>query len=72
MVLAVAPGLALEKLANVSWRPHSCAMRHTFVGRTPASAAGPLAGRWDFVETSTSRARAPGAGCAQHGQNLVG
>jgi len=33
-----------------------------FVGRTPASAAGPLAGYSDFVETSTSRARAPGAG----------
>jgi len=37
-------------------------MPHTFVGRTPASAAGPLAGDSDFVETSTSRARAPGAG----------
>ena len=37
-------------------------MPHTFVGRTPASAAGPLAGHSDFVETSTSRARAPGAG----------
>jgi len=33
-----------------------------FVGRTPASAASPLAGHSDFVETSTSRARAPGAG----------
>ena len=32
------------------------------VGRTPASAAGPLAGHSDFVETSTSRARAPSAG----------
>jgi len=33
-----------------------------FVGWTPASAAGPLAGHSDLVETSTSRARAPGAG----------
>src|SRR5258708_38808778 len=33
-----------------------------FVGRTPASAAGPLAGHSDLVKTSTSRARAPGAG----------
>jgi len=37
-------------------------MPHTFVGRTPASAAGPLAGRWVLIKTSTSRARAPGAG----------
>ena len=37
-------------------------MPHTFVGRTPASATGPLAGHPDLVETSTSRARAPGAG----------
>jgi len=37
-------------------------MPHTFVGRTPASAAGPLAGHPDLIETSTSRARAPGAG----------
>jgi hypothetical protein len=37
-------------------------MSHTFVGRTPASAADPLVGHSDFVETSTSRARAPGAG----------
>jgi hypothetical protein len=34
----------------------------SFVGRTPASAADPLVGHSDFVETSTSRARAPGAG----------
>jgi len=34
----------------------------TFVGRTPASAADPLAVHSDFVETSTSRARAPSAG----------
>jgi hypothetical protein len=36
-------------------------MPHTFVGRTPASAADPLVGRFDFVETSTSRASTPGA-----------
>jgi SAM-dependent methyltransferase len=33
-----------------------------FVGRTPASAADPLVGHSDFVETSTSRAGVPGAG----------
>ena len=32
------------------------------VGRTPASAAGPLAGHSDVAEKSTSRAGAPGAG----------
>jgi hypothetical protein len=37
-------------------------MPPTFVGRTPASAADPPVGYSDFVETSTSRARAPGAG----------
>jgi hypothetical protein len=37
-------------------------MPPTFVGRTPASAAGPLAGHSDLVKTSTSRAKAPGAG----------
>jgi hypothetical protein len=37
-------------------------MPHTFVGRTPASAADPLVGHSDFVETSTSRTRASGAG----------
>jgi hypothetical protein len=41
-------------------------MLHTFVGRTPASAAGPLAGRSDLVRTSTSRAREPGAGQGTH------
>jgi competence protein ComEA len=33
-----------------------------FVGRTPASAADPLVGHSDVIKTSTSRARAPGAG----------
>jgi len=37
-------------------------MKLTFVGRTPASAAGPPAGYSGFVKTSTSRAGAPGAG----------
>jgi hypothetical protein len=36
-------------------------MSLSFVGRTPASAADPLVGYSDFVEISTSRARAPGA-----------
>ena len=34
----------------------------SFVGRTPASADGPRAVHPDLTETSTSRARAPGAG----------
>jgi hypothetical protein len=44
----------VEQVANL--------MPHIFVGRTPASAADPLVGYSDFVEISTSRARAPGAG----------
>jgi len=46
-------------------------MPHTFVGRTPASAAGPLAGPSDLVKTSTSRARAPGAGQGTRPTNSI-
>jgi hypothetical protein len=48
--------LALQSGAGLGIMPH------TFVGRTPASAADPQVGHSDFVETSKSRARAPGAG----------
>jgi hypothetical protein len=48
------------------WAARRCLMPHTFVVRkpasAPASAAGPLVGHSDLVETLTSRARAPGAG----------
>jgi hypothetical protein len=44
---------------------------HTIVGRTPASAAGPLAGYSDLVKTSTSRARAPGAGQGTRPTNSI-
>jgi hypothetical protein len=49
-------------------------MPHLLVGRTPASAAGPLAGHTDLdlFKTSTSRARAPGAGQGTRPTNLMG
>ena len=44
----------------------------SFVGRTPSSAAGPLAGHSDVAEKSTSRAGAPGAGQGTRPTDLCG